>query len=369
MSDISDIDAVEVEPLEELDEEAYIDSSDSDLITVIDPESIDGWSAYENIIKNYKYSFIPIITMDSRFKINYFNDAFQNHIVKGDNYAGYSFFQIVDPFEKAQDTIQIHQSLKSIKTGFSWKGRVKFSHQSHLNIDANALISPIFNDEKTNSPPLGYLCIFDDVTEENQTILHNTFLSLLEASKLKDNDTGFHIKRVGEYSRLMSKYLFSKQTHPEIDAQFIENITFLAPMHDVGKIGTPDDILHKPGSLLDWEWDIMREHTINGGFILGSYPSAMANQIPLFHHEKWDGSGYPYEFSEEMIPLSARIVAIADVYDALRMKRSYKEGFTHQKACGIIEEGSGAHFDPELVKAFFELEHRFDDTYNMLADV
>ncbi len=355
-----------LEPLDELS----IDFSELDRedATASHREEMTRWSETSGHVRNYRDSLIPLATMDNRLKMITHNAAFAQQIIRGANISGLSFFQIFDPFDNAQQTIDIHKSLKSHLTGFSWRGRVRISHKDFLKIEANALISPVFPSGDSLRSPMGYLCLFDNVTEENRNLLHKTFLSLLEASKLKDNDTGFHIKRVGEYSRLMAKHLFTLQTYPAVDAQFIEDITFLAPMHDVGKIGTPDEILHKKGPLTDWEWEIMREHTINGGFILGSYPSAMANQIPLFHHERWDGSGYPYQFSEEMIPLSARIVALADVYDALRMTRSYKEGFSHQKAVSIIEQSSGKHFDPALVKEFFVLENRFEETFNMLAD-
>jgi len=364
MSD--DIFIEELQPLEELDFEApEIDREDT---TASHREEMTRWSETSEHVKNYMNSCIPLVTMDNRLKIIGYNKAFLQQIVRETEVSHLSIFQIFDPFENAQQTIDIHKSLKSNLTGFSWRGRVRISHKAFLKIEANALISPVFPSGDSLRGPMGYLCLFDDVTEENRNLLHKTFLSLLEASKLKDNDTGFHIKRVGEYSRLMAKHLYALQTNPEVDAQFIEDITFLAPMHDVGKIGTPDEILHKKGPLTEWEWEIMREHTINGGFILSSYPSPMANQIPLFHHERWDGSGYPYQFSENMIPLSARIVALADVYDALRMTRSYKEGFSHEKAATLIEQGAGKHFDPFLVKQFFILESRFEDTFNMLAD-
>ena len=201
-----------------------------------------------------------------------------------------------------------------------------------------------------------YEGIIDNITEENRNLLRGTFLSLLEASKLKDNDTGYHIKRVGEYARIISESLYGNPLYSEIDKEFIDNIHFLAPMHDVGKIGTPDDILNKAGPLNDWEWEVMKEHTINGAYILGTFPSPMAKTIALFHHERWDGKGYPYKVTERMIPLPARIVAIADVYDALRMKRSYKEPFTHEATVKEIEQEAGKHFDPDLVKRIPEAQ-------------
>ena len=142
----------------------------------------------------------------------------------------------------------------------------------------------------------------DDVTAENRKFLRDMFSSLLEASKLKDNDTGKHIERVNLYTSLIAKEMFNDPRWPEVDKDFIADIGFLAAMHDVGKIGTPDNILNKEGPLSEFEWGIMKEHTINGAFILSSYPNPMAREIALSHHEWWNGSGYPYNLEGKMIP-------------------------------------------------------------------
>ena len=139
-------------------------------------------------------------------------------------------------------------------------------------------------------------------------------------------------------------------------------------MHDVGKIGTPDDILNKQGPLEDWEWEIMKEHTINGAYILSTYPNPMAREIALRHHEWWNGAGYPHGLSGDLIPLSARIVTIADVYDALRMERSYKKAFSHEKAKTIIREEKGSHFDPDLIDIFEKIETDFREIFEELND-
>ena len=194
------------------------------------------------------------------------------------------------------------------------------------------------------------------------------FSSLLEASKLKDNDTGKHIERVNYYTERMAKEMYRTGRWPEVDIDFVDNIGFLAAMHDVGKIGTPDDILNKKGPLDEFEWNIMKEHTINGAFILSSYPNPMAKQIAQSHHEWWNGTGYPYNLVGDMIPLPARIVALADVYDALRMKRSYKKPFDHGRAALLIQADSDTHFDPNLVSIFSELESDFDKIYKAHKD-
>jgi putative two-component system response regulator len=112
----------------------------------------------------------------------------------------------------------------------------------------------------------------------------------------------------------------------------------------------------------------MKEHTINGAFILSTYPNPMAREIALFHHERWDGKGYPYGVSETMIPLSGRVVAFADVYDALRMERSYKESFSHEKAIEIMTTEETGHFDPELMEVFLQVSENFRNIYESLRD-
>jgi putative two-component system response regulator len=139
-------------------------------------------------------------------------------------------------------------------------------------------------------------------------------------------------------------------------------------MHDVGKIGTPDDILNKEGPLSDWEWTVMQEHTKNGAFILSTYPNPMAKEIALSHHERWNGSGYPFKLEGDMIPLAARIVSIADVYDALRMQRSYKPPIEHEKTVEKMMESKNTHFDPALIDVFYAIAKDFEELYEANKD-
>jgi putative two-component system response regulator len=230
------------------------------------------------------------------------------------------------------------------------------------------LILPVFKTLGEISPPIAYACIFDNISEEYKQILKITFMSLLEASKLKDNDTGRHIDRVNTYSKVLAVTLYGDPRYEQVNHEFIEDISFLAGMHDVGKIGTPDDILNKPSSLNEWEREIMKEHTKNGAFILSTYPNPMAKEIALYHHEHWDGSGYPYGWMKEMIPLSARIVAVADYYDALRMDRNYKKAVTHEQAVQKMIEEKGKYFDPFLIDRFLLIEGEFEKIFNELKD-
>jgi putative two-component system response regulator len=323
------------------------------------------------IMSNLKHSRIPAVVLDLKLNIIWENNSYTTLFLQNERDLPVNLVTDFFPFLTTDKLGSIYKDITNKSTGYSFKGRVESKHRNRLNIIANLIINPFTDNriyEENYSSPVYFIGIFDDISEENKSLLEGTFLSLLEASKLKDNDTGNHIKRVGEYSKSIANKLFDNPAYSEVNTEFIENIYFLAPMHDVGKIGTPDDILTKPGALNEAEWKIMKEHTINGAYILKAYPDLMAAQIATFHHEKWNGKGYPYGVSGTDIPLPARIVAIADVYDALRMKRSYKDAFTHKKAIEIITKDAGSHFDPDLVKIFINFNSEFEDSYESLKD-
>ena len=170
------------------------------------------------------------------------------------------------------------------------------------------------------------------------------------AAEFKDNETGLHVIRMSHYARTLALAVGYSNCAAD-------DLLHAAPMHDVGKIGIPDAILQKPGKLTADEWNIMRQHTVIGARIIGEHPSGllrMASVIALNHHEKWDGSGYPHGLGGEDIPHVARIVALADVFDALTSVRPYKRAWTVDEALVLIREESGRHFDPELVTAFLD---------------
>ncbi|MDH5511415.1 MAG: HD domain-containing protein, partial [Nitrospinota bacterium] len=164
----------------------------------------------------------------------------------------------------------------------------------------------------------------------------------------------------------------------ELTDEVVELLYKSAPLHDIGKVGVPDAILLKPGKLTAEEFEIMKKHAALGADAIIRAEEKLdagevsflryARQIAYGHHEKWDGSGYPEGLKGEQIPLAARLMAIADVYDALISKRVYKEAFSHDKAREIIVEGRGGHFDPELVDAFLAIEHKFVDIARRYAD-
>ncbi|MFK5987083.1 MAG: response regulator [Pseudomonadota bacterium] len=181
----------------------------------------------------------------------------------------------------------------------------------------------------------------DEILETRIEIINR----LSRVSELKDNETGIHIIRMSHYSRLIADKL-------EETDEWKELIFQVAPMHDIGKVGIPDHILLKPGKLDAEEWEIMKRHSQYGNDIIGSHHSdimKMARQVALYHHEKWDGSGYPHGLKGEEIPLAARIVAIADVFDALTSVRPYKKAWDFDQAIDYINQQSGIHFDPNLI--------------------
>ncbi|AEG15590.1 response regulator [Desulfofundulus sp. TPOSR] len=211
-----------------------------------------------------------------------------------------------------------------------------------------------------------FLKVVSDQSREVQEAFLYTIDALARAAEANDEDTGNHILRVGAYARLLARELGCSPS-------FTKAIEHAARMHDVGKIHIHPDILRKPGPLSPEEWTVMKQHTIYGARILGDSPHlALAREIALHHHEKWDGSGYPGGLRGEDISLGGRIVALADVYDALRNRRSYKPAYSHLEAYSIITRGDGrvmpGHFDPEVLGAFQKIAPAFAETYDKLRD-
>ena len=180
----------------------------------------------------------------------------------------------------------------------------------------------------------------------------DTIIRLSRAAEYKDDDTGAHVLRMSHYAAVVARALGEHE-------KSVDELLHAAPMHDVGKIGIPDRILLKPGRLDDDEWKIMRRHCQFGRKILeGANNDVMrlAETVAFTHHEKWDGSGYPRGSKGDDIPRAGRIVAIADVFDALTSRRPYKEPFSLDRSFTILKEGRGAHFEPDVVDAFFSVE-------------
>lgn len=205
-----------------------------------------------------------------------------------------------------------------------------------------------------------------------------TITALANLAEHRDEDTGSHLDRVQAYCEVLALELSQQdEFRNTITANYIDLLKDSSALHDIGKVAIPDQILLKPGKLTFEEFEVMKQHSRLGADtllqVLETDPTndfmKIGYEIALNHHEKWDGSGYPNNISGNNIPLSARIMAVADVYDALRSERCYKKGFPHSKAYAIIEEGSGNHFDPQIVKCFLAREKEFDAIWNRFAEV
>lgn len=217
------------------------------------------------------------------------------------------------------------------------------------------------------------------VNQENPTVVELAhyhkemvmgFATLVEN---KDGSTGGHIRRTTAYVKLLVEELRDRGYYKDIlTKDYIENLCMAAPMHDIGKIAVPDVILQKPGKLTDDEFDIIKRHSADGGKVIQEtfghledrQYTKLAYEVARYHHEKWNGKGYPEGLKETEIPLGARIMAIADVFDAVSEKRCYKEAFPIDKCFEIIEDGSGRDFDPILVEIFLDIRDKVIEVYN-----
>jgi len=241
--------------------------------------------------------------------------------------------------------------------------------KTHLQLSSAREVLRDFNKELKEK-------VAQQVDEINQSQIATIF-ALAKLSHTRDDDTGYHLERVQHFCKLLSTELAGLPQYIDIiDKDFIEIIFHASPLHDLGKVGIKDAILLKPGALTPDEFKIMQTHTTLGAATLeavhSQYPSSAfiktGIEIAKHHHEKWNGAGYPDGLSGTAIPLSARIMSLVDVYDALRARRPYKEPFSHEKSRSIIMEGSGTGFDPQLVEIFAQIHQKFDAKYNALAD-
>jgi len=267
------------------------------------------------------------------------------------------------------------------------KGKIKWVHvRFHAKFDADGVPSSFFGtlqdvtelkkieDELEKYSKHLELLVEEKVAEISSSQMA-TIYALIKLSESRDDETGAHIERTASFCRLLAQKARSIPDYMEIATDtFIETIYKASPLHDVGKVGIPDKILLKPGKLTDDEFTIMKTHVQIGYDTLSKVGQQydkneflkMGMDIALYHHEKWDGSGYVNGLKENEIPMSARIMALSDVYDALRSKRVYKDAFSHEESMKIIIEGKGRHFDPLLVDCLVRDQKEFNDLFESI---
>jgi putative two-component system response regulator len=201
--------------------------------------------------------------------------------------------------------------------------------------------------------------------------------TLAKLAETRDRATGMHLDRIREYCRILAEDLSQREKYREIvDGDYVQLLYLTSPLHDIGKVGIPDEVLLKPGRLTPEEYSLMQQHTIIGGNTLqaaaNAHPEtqflAMARDIAMTHHERYDGKGYPHGLAGEEIPLAGRITALADVYDALTSERVYKSAYSHETSRAIILDGRGTQFDPNVVDAFIRCEKDFIATHQQFME-
>ncbi|NLK62836.1 MAG: response regulator [Fusobacteria bacterium] len=301
-----------------------------DLILLdINMPGLNGYEVCEQLKKNEITEKIPVIFLSA------LNDKFDK--VKAFEVGGVDYVTKPFHFEELNSRVRTHIKIKKLQNEIEYKNQ---------------------NLEK--------------IVEEKVTEIKNsqlaTIITITKLSEARDDDTGRHIERLSTFSKMIAQNLYERGIYKEIiDDEFIDIIYHASPLHDIGKIGIRDNILLKPGKLTNEEFEIMKTHVTLGAETLltikKQYPYNkilnMGLKIAKYHHEKWDGSGYCEGLKGDEIPLCARILALCDVYDALRSKRVYKEAFSHEKSYDIILEGKGKHFDPNIVDSFVILAEEF----------
>jgi len=335
---------------------------------------------YRTIIDNIEEGFYEIdisgnFTFVNASTLNIYNCTSEEELL-GKNFRD---FMTGEEAEKALWTLNEVYQTKYPAQAMNWQIERADGSISFLEVSATRI-------DNSSGAPIGFRGIIRDITTRKameQKLLDSyenikqtrtmTILGLAKLAEYRDQDTGEHLERIMEYTKILTQQLRHHSRYEEyITDEYIEDIYISSMLHDIGKVGIPDEILLKPGPLTTEEYEIVKEHSRLGGDALravelqvkGKSFLTIGKQICYFHHERWDGKGYPVGLTGEEIPLSARIVAVADVYDALTSDRVYKKAISHEDALEIITKEKGFQFDPDIIDAFMEIEWRFKEILN-----
>ncbi len=321
------------------------ESDPPDLILLdINMPDMDGYEVCERLKKMERIADVPVIFISALSETNDKLEAFRR--------GGVDYITKPFNFEEVQARIETHIKLR----------RFRIALKKH-NEDLSELV-----DQRTRE-------VISAKEEVSQAQLA-TIMAMCKIAEARDDDTGKHIERTQLYCGAITEYLRDLPGQETVDDEFVKNVAHASPLHDIGKVAIPDAILNKPGKLTPQEFDTMKTHAEIGANNLSAvfqqYPNngfiRVGIEIAQSHHEKWNGKGYPEGISGEAIPLAARIMAVGDVYDALRSRRCYKEPFSHEKARSILLEERGEHFDPQLIDAFVAVEARFIAIHDEMGD-
>ena len=268
----------------------------------------------------------------------------------------------VFPFEYAAKFRDLWVAVQNPAVG-TWKGELINRKKNGSLVWIDMVVNAVYDNDGYLKNIIGCPVDTTSTHEKAHKDRVQMYQTIADMAEMRDDDTGNHMKRVGLFAKIMAKKLGFPQ-------KYCEDIEVFAPLHDLGKVGILDSILRAPRKLSFDEFNVIKTHTILGHNIVKGKPEfEMAAAITLCHHEKFDGTGYPNGLGGKHIPRSAQITAVCDVYDALRSKRPYKDPWSHEKTVTEILNGSGTHFDPDVVQGFAAVQERFNSVYQELMDV
>lgn len=332
-------------------------------------------------------TLVSVVLTDLDQSILFWNKGAENIFGYGaDEVIGTSITRLYPPDALSEEAVEQLRKGIQTKTG-TVHGRMKQLTKDGREVFISLAVSPRLDTDGEVQGILGMgLDVTEEVRQQNEIIrlleqVKKTqdvaVFSLAKLAESRDQETGAHLIRIQEYSRVLSQALAGRAGFEgTIDQDFVDDLVQASVLHDIGKVGIPDAILLSPDKFGPEERKIMQQHTVIGGKALEEAVVKLGEksfltrgmEVAYHHHERWDGSGYPFGLTGPQIPLSARIVALADVYDALTTRRRYKDAFSHERAEHLITEAGGRQFDPELVEAFLMVSTRFDEIAREYAD-